>query len=289
LEGKPHKIEFWDSRLSGKKKISLDDNEIKSQKEVNYFYYQFKIGEYTFSLHHFDTNTDLLINNKNYTELMKEERSGILDNEKKNYLRKNNNKNEINNDYALSGENIYDIKEQKRLLEEFERKKKREKEKIKNFYIGNEQNNSFKNTNKYNQFVLDDKTVNKNRLIICNIQNIFDDDNEEDEFNMNDFTWDNTTYNLNKINDSANKNNIPYYQENKFEMNSNINLNQININANNQHNQDVINQFFDFTQNKTNNNIDSKYPNMDNINNFNGNKNIQNNNKYDDDFNPFLD
>ena len=72
-------------------------------------------------------------------------------------------------------------------------------------------------------------------------------------------------------------------------MNSNINLNQININANNQHNQDVINQFFDFTQNKTNNNIDSKYPNMDNINNFNGNKNIQNNNKYDDDFNPFLD
>ena len=65
---------------------------------------------------------------------MKEERSGILDKEKQNYFRKHN-----NNDYVLAGDTLYDIKEQKRLLEEFERKKKNEKEKVKDFYIGNEQ------------------------------------------------------------------------------------------------------------------------------------------------------
>ena len=277
LEGKSHKIEFWDSRLSGKKKLSLDDNKLIMTKDKDFFYYQFKIGNYTFNLNHYDTDTELLINDKKFKELMKEERSGILDKEKQDYLRKQKNKNKEQNKYVLAGENIYDIKEQKRLLEEFERKKKKEKENIKNFYIGNEQNISNNNQNK-NKFILDDETVKKNRLIICNIENIFDSDNGDDEYNINDFTWDSNTYNINRINN----NNINQKNENgqnRFELNTNINYNQINNNINNQHNQEVINQFFDFTQNKNNNNFNQNITN-----------NFQNqNNKYDDDFNPFLD
>ena len=284
-------MEFWDSRLSGKKKLSLDENQLILVKDQEHFYHQFKIGDYTFSLNHYDTNTELLINDKNFKQLMKEERSGILDKEKQKHLRKQNHKDIYNNkDYELSDENIYDvdIKEQKRILEEFERKKKKEKEQVKNFYLNDEQMNKVEHNHK-NNFVLDDKTVNKNRLIICNIENIFDsgDENEDnDEFNINDFTWDNNTVKLNMFNN--NENNIPNFTQNKIEINSNININQINNNINNIHNQNVINQFFDFTENNTNNNnINYQYPNISNIDNVNDN-NIQNK-KYNDDFNPFLD
>ena len=284
-------MEFWDSRLSGKKKLSLDENQLILVKDQEHFYHQFKIGDYTFSLNHYDTNTELLINDKNFKQLMKEERSGILDKEKQKHLRKQNHKDIYNNkDYELSDENIYDvdIKEQKRILEEFERKKKKEKEQVKNFYLNDEQMNKVEHNHK-NNFVLDDKTVNNNRLIICNIENIFDsgDENEDnDEFNINDFTWDNNTVKLNTFNN--NENNIPNFTQNKIEINSNININQINNNINNIHNQNVINQFFDFTKNNTNNNnINYQYPNISNIDNVNDN-NIQNK-KYNDDFNPFLD
>ena len=284
LEGKPHKIEFWDSRLSGKKKLSLDENQLIFKKDQEYFYHQFKIGEYTFSLNHYDTNTELLVNNKNFKDLMKEERSGVLDKEKQKYLRKHKNKESYNN----NDENIYDIdiNEQKKILEEFERKKRKEKEKenIQNFYINDEYNNSLKKKCKNNNFVLDDKTVNKNRLIICNIENIFDSENEDvDEYNINDFTWDNNTINLNKLNNNENKNNLSNYNGNKIEINSNIKINQINNNINNLHNQNVINQFFDFTNNNinmNNKNINFQY------NNINNNITCK---KYDDDFNPFLD
>ena len=284
-------MEFWDSRLSGKKKLSLDEKQLILVKDQEHFYHQFKIGDYTFSLNHYDTNTELLINDKNFKQLMKEERSGILDKEKQKHLRKQNHKDIYNNkDYELSDENIYDvdIKEQKRILEEFERKKKKEKEQVKNFYLKDEQMNKVVHNHK-NNFVLDDKTVNKNRLIICNIENIFDsgDENEDnDEFNIDDFTWDNNTVKLNTFNN--NENNIPNFTQNKIEINSNININQINNNINNIHNQNVINQFFDFTKNNTNNNnINYQYPNISNIDNVNDN-NIQNK-KYNDDFNPFLD
>ena len=213
---------------------------------------------------------------------MKEERSGIFDKQKQDYLKNHNNKKEFNNDYNFAEENIYDIKEQKRLLEEFERKKKKEKEKVKSFYMSNEQNNPSNNTNK---FVLDDNTVKKNRLIICNIENIFDDENEEDEFNMNDFNWDNNIISgLNQITNNANRNKL----SNINERHSSININQINNNINNIHNQEVINQFFDFTQHKINNknNYNSQNPNMNIIN---GTYNNIQNNKYNDDFNPFLD
>ena len=282
LEGKPHKIEFWDSRLSGKKKLSLDENQLIFKKDQEYFYHQFKIGEYTFSLNHYDTNTELLVNNKNFKDLMKEERAGVLDKEKQKYLRKHKNKESYNN----NDENIYDIdiNEQKKILEEFERKKRKEKEKenIQNFYINNEYNNSLKKKCKNNNFVLDDKTVNQNRLIICNIENIFDSENEDvDEYNINDFTWDNNTINLNKLNNNENNNNISNYNGNKIEINSNIKINQVNNNINNLHNQNVINQFFDFTNNNMNNkNINFQY------NNINNNITCK---KYDDDFNPFLD
>ena len=144
---------------------------------------------------------------------MKEERSGILWKQREAFLRENKNNNEYNNnDYVLAGDALYSIKEQKKLLEEFERKKKSEKENIKDFYIGNEQS-IFKNKN---NFILDEKTVNKNRLIICNIENIFDDDNGEDEINMNDFNWENNNINQNSFSINI-ENKIQNIQNNKYD------------------------------------------------------------------------
>ena len=67
--------------------------------------------------------------------MMKQKKKQILNEER---LKKQKNKNKEQNQYVLAGENIYDIKEQKRLLEEFERKKKKEKEKIKKMNIINQ-------------------------------------------------------------------------------------------------------------------------------------------------------
>ena len=270
LDSKPHKIEFWDSRISGKKKLSLDNNQLILTKDNDYFFYEFKIGRYHFTLSHLDSNTALSINGKIFNDLMREERSGLLNKEKKNNIEENNKLNQQN--IYLDG--VYDIAQQRALLEEFEKKKMKEKEKLKNFYVGNgNAQNDVNENKKSNKFILDDETVKKNRIIICNIQNIFEEGDDE-ESDLFDFTWDNNSNNNNnKMNNNISNKNICNYNI----KNIGNNIKQINNNANNQHNQEIINQFFDFTQNNTNQQSNS------NINN------DYNKNKYDDDFNPFLD
>ena len=269
LDSKPHKIEFWDSRISGKKKLSLDNNQLILTKDNDYFFYEFKIGRYYFTLSHLDSNTALSINGKLFNDLMREERSGLLNKEKKNNIEENNKLNQQN--IYLDG--VYDIAQQRALLEEFEKKKMKEKEKLKNFYVGNgNAQNDVNENKKSNKFILDDETVKKNRIIICNIQNIFEEGDDE-ESDLFDFTWDNNSNNNNKMNNNISNKNISNYNI----KNIGNNIKQINNNTNNQHNQEIINQFFDFTQNNTNQQSNS------NINN------DYNKNKYDDDFNPFLD
>ncbi len=65
LEKKNHKIEYWDSRLSGKKKLAIDGKVIKFEEDSVNFNLKFKIQNYNFKLlHNEDSKPQLLINDR---------------------------------------------------------------------------------------------------------------------------------------------------------------------------------------------------------------------------------
>ena len=151
MEGKSHRIDFWDSRISGKKKLAYDGNELKTVKDTDNFYYTFKIDGYNIIVYQkSDEKYEIKINNKLFSDLLRDERNGNLQRERENYLKrkdkdkeKDKKKNirneddyykrarEYNGDGYFEGDEIYDIEEQRKRLEEFEKKKK-EKEKLNN-------------------------------------------------------------------------------------------------------------------------------------------------------------
>jgi hypothetical protein len=277
------------------------------------FYFNFKLGEYNFLvIQNEDEKPKLTINNKDFNDILKDERTGKLDRDKQNYLKASKNEPKRNNNSSESeyykralkynGENyvegndgeIYDIEEQRRRLEEFERKKQKENEEKKkknksNIYHDDNNKNSNIDKNKekkYLNFVLDNETVRKNQNIIQNINNIFDDDNLLD---LNDIDF----------NQIANNLNGNLKQNNLFDNNNNNNnydFGQMNKDINNGNNQNVINQFLSNMENNNNFNFDNGFNNNDNNNynnqniiNINQIQNQNNNNNYNDDFNPFDD
>lgn len=324
-----HKIQFWDSKISGKKKLSLDNNQLKLVKDCDHFYFTFQISEYTFSIiQKNDDKYDLKINNKNFLELLKEERIGKLHKGKEESLNKKEKENEKKNcndyyerakkyngdNYVEGEEDFYDIEEQRKRLEELERKKQEEKE-----FDDNQRRNNGKKT-----FILDEKTVNINRIIICKLKDIFGNDNIEQGNNLIDL---NMNIYINEYNQDNNHNNFMQnsmfndnnYNNNILDNNPDYYLNQMNNNLNNAknpHNQAILYQFFDLTNNNNTNinmNINNQFQNnyigtnnMTNIfnNQFQNNNNylnqnnqdnmIKNNqyenmNNFDDDFNLFDD
>jgi len=327
LERKSHKIEFWDSKISGKKKLALDDNVLKNAKDTDNFYYMFKLEGYNFSImQKSDDKYEIRINDRLFTELMRQERSGQLEREKEEYLKKkqkekkkkNNNNDDdyykramkYNGENYFEGEEMYDIEEQRKRLEEFERKKQKEKKQNNFDDDDGYQENKNTNRNKDSQnFVLDAKTVNINRMIICNIKDIFDNDNfQEGGGNILDLNWNNNNNNDNNNNYNQNNNQNNFMQESMFnngnpnnnnnynkkilESNPDYYLNQMNNNLNNAknpHNQAVLDQFFDLTNNNgggnnnnnnnNNNNMsynfNNQYGNNNNINESNNNYNMQ--------------
>ena len=275
------------------------------------FYFNFKLGEYNFLvIQNEDEKPKLTINNKDFNDILKDERTGKLDRDKQNYLKASKNEPKRNNNSSESeyykralkynGENyvegndgeIYDIEEQRRRLEEFERKKQKENEEKKkknksNIYHDDNDKNSNIDKNKekkYLNFVLDNETVRKNQNIIQNINNIFDDDNLLD---LNDIDF----------NQIANNLNGNLKQNNLFDNNNNnYDFGQMNKDINNGNNQNVINQFLSNMENNNNFNFDNGFNNNDNNNynnqniiNINQIQNQNNNNNYNDDFNPFDD
>ena len=206
-----HKVEYWDSRFSGKKKLAIDGKVLTLTHDEEIFSFKFKCGEYIFIVsQNEDEKPKLTINNRDFNDLLQDERTGKLQKDRQNYnknkTRKNNPQSESESDYykralKYNGENyvegtdgeMYDIEEQRKRLEEFEKKKQKENEE-KNRKI---KNNNFNSDNyisnkkiKSNQFVLDNETVRKNQMIIKNINNIFDDENLLDLNDIN-FNQDN--------------------------------------------------------------------------------------------------
>jgi len=71
---------LWDSKLSGKKKLAVNDEVIvQNNNSIAIFNYSFKIEPYYFNLVQLsDTEFDLKINDIFYKEIMKEEEEGNL-------------------------------------------------------------------------------------------------------------------------------------------------------------------------------------------------------------------
>ena len=289
--------------------MAVDDSVIKTAKDVESFSYTFRITGYTFNIiEKSDDKYEIKINNRNFSDLLREERNGKLQREKEEYMRKKDKKRvgRDNGDNKVGWEEDYNIEEQRKILEEFERKK-REKMKDNNSYkqkSHNDENNNINSDGRKKKFVLDSKTVNVNRMIINNINDIFGDDNNMGEggnSNILDLNWDN--------NNNNNNNNKNDYDRKILDKNPDFYLNQMGNNLNNAknpHNQAVLEKFFDFSNinsNNFNNNMNYDYNNQNrnqqeinnyrqnNINDNNMNNYIQNRNGkiIDDDFNPFDD
>ena len=77
---------LWDSRLSGKKKLQVDDDVIvENNNSVAIFNYSFQLDSYYFNLVQLsDSEYDLKINDIFFKEIMKAEKSGELKKIKKN-------------------------------------------------------------------------------------------------------------------------------------------------------------------------------------------------------------
>jgi hypothetical protein len=330
LEGITHKIEFWDSKLSGKKKLAFDSKVLSETKDGDNYSYSFKISGYIIRItQKTEDKFELKINDKNFMDLLKDERSGKLQKEREDYLKKKEKekkKNRNEDDYykramKYNGENyvegeedMYNIEEQRRRLEEFERKKNKQRQNDDNDFYSNEKTNDSKK-----KFVLDNKTVNMNRMIISNMRDVFDDENynngninNNDGGNIFNINWsednDNNNFNSGRNNNQSNffqdNNNNGNYNKKILDSNPDFYLNQMSNNlnnANNPHNQAILNQFLNFdgpnnnNNNNTNYNFNSQYQNnnmnnnFNNGNGFNNNNQNGNNNNYDDDFNPFED
>ena len=183
-----HKVEYWDSRLSGKKKLAFDGTVLSLTNDQDTFSFNFKCGDYIFIVtQNEDEKPRLTINNRDFNDLLQDERTGKLQKDRQQYNKNKSRKNnpQSDSDYykralKYNGDNfvegtdgeIYDIEEQRKRLEEFERKKQKENEeknrKNKNNDINSD--NSYNNKkSKSNQFVLDNETVRKNQMIIKNI------------------------------------------------------------------------------------------------------------------------
>ncbi len=46
MNGVNHKVEYWDSRISGKKKLAVDGKVLTLAKDADNFTFHFKIGEF---------------------------------------------------------------------------------------------------------------------------------------------------------------------------------------------------------------------------------------------------
>ena len=80
LKGNYNKIEFWDSRISGKKKIAVNGEVIvENNNSCAIFNYSFQLDSYFFNLVQLnDTDYDLKINNNFFHDIVNYEISGDL-------------------------------------------------------------------------------------------------------------------------------------------------------------------------------------------------------------------
>ena len=120
LKGTYHEVKLWDSRLSGKKKLAVDDEVIvENNNSIAVFNYSFRLDSYYFNLVQIDDSKyDLKINDNWFHDIMKAEKSGDLKKniktEKKQPIYKESDKeesdylNQDNENNKIRGNNLID-------------------------------------------------------------------------------------------------------------------------------------------------------------------------------------
>ena len=262
LNKKSHKIQFYDSRLSYKKKLTLDGSVLFYEKDDSeLFKYKFSLAGAKFELFSdFDDNYDIKVNGIKFKQLMSDERNGKLEKRREKRIAEENEQKKIDeyNKRAMeyNGSNYYEGMEYKILEKEreIERQKEREKERQheRELEEEDEDDDDFFNDNEINQI--------KNNL----------------QHSMNKGGNNNDNF----FNNSNNNNNQdPFFNnQGNFGNNSNNNMNN-NITdffdfGNNNKNNNQMNDVFDFTKSQ---NFNNQYRNNNNNGYINNNYNNQNN------------
>ena len=120
LKGEEHKVELWDSKLSGKKKLAVDGDVIVDYKtSCAIFNYSFKLDGYYFNVVQIaDGKFDIKINSFFFKELIEAEEQGILNTQvNKNNVEntdedeQNNNNDEDNKQYENNNKEKYNEEE----------------------------------------------------------------------------------------------------------------------------------------------------------------------------------
>ena len=97
MDGKQRKIEFWDSKISGKKRLTADSKELLNDKiKSDDFSYSFKIERHFFTILKVKDEFELKVDNLPFIEIMNDERCGKLEKMRKN-LKKKEKENEMKN------------------------------------------------------------------------------------------------------------------------------------------------------------------------------------------------
>ena len=279
-------MEFWDSKISGKKKLAVD-NKILALDDSGSSYFQciFQIAPHIFNLKQKDEDRfSLSIDHYKFKALMKEEAKGNLKR-----LIEDSMKSPLDDVDKLLKQQLEKEKEEKEekernknLLKEISSSKKKEKDldniisikdikEIKN-NLNNNKNNINNNNNKNDK---DNQVFEQNKNILKNVsifsekpkpQNVEDFKRSSNMFGIDFFTGEHE-----KENDK-NKNNNPFNINNN-KINDNNEINNMK-NAQNPHNQEVLNQLM----NKI---VPENLENLDNKENkeINKNNNKKNNNK----------
>ena len=269
LNKKSHKIEFYDSRLSDKKKITLDGSVLYYDKDDSEFFsYKFSLSGSKFELCKINEDRyDIKINGKRFKQLMSDERNGKLDKAREERQQRENEQKEIDeyNRRAMeyNGSNYYEGMEYK--IMEKEREKERERERQRQRQREMEEREGDDDVDD----LFDDNQINQ---IKNNIQHTM---NKSGGNNFNGNNQDQFFNNPNNNNNNNNSNNF----DNFFNFANNGNRNN-NINQG-------LNEVFDFTNNRNNNQYNNQYNNNNGMNfnnndynNNNNNNNFNNNNNY---------
>ena len=122
-----HKVEFWDSKMSGKKKVAVDDEVIvESNPNCAIFNYSFKLDSYYINLIQLtDDKYDLKINNNLYSDIMEYELSGRLKKDKEEKEKHRDLPNEKNIDINFKYDENEQYKRNIKHLNKIEKKRKK--------------------------------------------------------------------------------------------------------------------------------------------------------------------
>ena len=291
LNKKYHKISFYDSRLSYKRKIILDDSVLFYDKDASEFFtYEFFLAGIKFEIIQTDVDKyDIEIDGRRFKKYMSDERNGTLE-----QLREEKEIDEYN-ERALkyNGSNYYEgmeyqIMEREREREEQrEREREREKERERE---ENEEGESDEDDEIFDDFDVNqikkniEKTMNKTGRKQNNNNNInfFENDDNNNVNNQNQFVNNNMNNFYNNGNNNSNNNFFNFGNNNNINKGNNeFNFGFTNNNNSNQYPNNYGNNF---NNNEYNNNYNNRI-NFNNRNNMIINNNFNNNNFNQGNFN----